>query len=678
MATSRIGTAAWTAATSLDGTELLAMEKSNNPYSVTPTILKNHTHLQYGEVSVTASDGVVTFYQCTADGSTDDRATLVTAFATAVANLPCVVEFGAGDYAISDGINIDVAPSGSGLTIKGQGPNTTKLSWEGGTSASSGYFFFKIEPTGTPSKTDPAAWLKNITIEGIGFKDNDPFLHQDRNGTITGTATGGSTTTLVVASAPFTAGAFDEVGGGTTHYIANETTGAVARVISNTTTTVTFDELLIGSRDTFINTDSYTISTLTQVEETHAISVKYSENVTIKDCTAVNVGDEAFNFTFVKRGSMTGLVTVGCPSISYSGGAITAQHGCEDIVISGCQLDGGASYDTVSIFDGSQGINIEALDTNFIENVSLSGNQIRNFGAEAINLSSVTSGTNISNVSITGNAVSNCYNGVGRLGQEPITNITVVGNTFKDITNYGINLDGDITKATGWVISDNTFDTCAVGGMQLNMSDSLLSNNTFIGCPRGIFIFDGLNINIASGLFVGCGGSSLEEIEDVSTTSSTSVSNITIKGSLTSAACVKGVYSLSNSVIEAQVSPTSPQTMVLDVPRVIGNTLAGGIACLNSYDGGIYSNNRIDYVPTSGAHDAINVKGACSNTVISGNSMDVSTGTSNSRCIDIDAGATYTLIVGNNLKSKTAGLANALLDDGDFTLADFTYSNIST
>ena len=141
---------------------------------------------------------------------------------------------------------------------------------------------------------------------------------------------------------------------------------------------------------------------------------------------------------------------------------------------------------------------------------------------------------------------------------------------------------------------------------------------------------------------------------------------------------MKGVYSLSNSVIEAQVSPTSPQNMVLDVPNVTGNTLAGGIACLNSYDGGIYANNRISYVPTSGAHDAINVKSACSNTVISGNSMDVSTGVSNSRCIDIDAGATFTLIVGNNLKSKTAGLANALLDDGTSTLADFTYSNIST
>lgn len=45
---SRINGAPWTAATSLDGTELLAMEKSNNPYSTTSALLKAYANEDSG------------------------------------------------------------------------------------------------------------------------------------------------------------------------------------------------------------------------------------------------------------------------------------------------------------------------------------------------------------------------------------------------------------------------------------------------------------------------------------------------------------------------------------------------------------------------------------------------------------------------------------------------------
>lgn len=641
--------------------------------------------LRKGQVALTFDKETI-YYQCNANGVSDDRERIKNILKTAVANMPATVEFGIGDFAVSDGIVLRPPANSSGLTIKGQGANVTKLNWVGGSNPTE-YFLLQVKPEGTPSATDSSTWVTDVVIEDIGFKDSDPFLHQTRNG-ITGSATGGSTTTLSVSSAPFTAGAFDEAAGSARFYIANETTGAVARIVSNTTDTVTFDALLIGSRANFQSGDNYSINSVVtdetlgliqQVEETHAISMQYCKDVAIRNCHAESIGDEAFNLTHVKRGNIEGNTTINCPSISFGGGAITVQHGCEDIIISNNKLAGGTTFDTNSIFDGSQGINIEALALQGIKNISISGNKIRGFGAEAININSSFTGTTVKGIAIEGNNINNNYNGIGRLGGQPLSDVTIIGNTIIDTTNYGINIDGTPSQTNGWIICDNTIATCGTGGMQLNMSDTLLSNNVFKDCPRGIFIYDGEQINISSGVFIGCGGTNLEEIEDNTTSDSTTiVSNVIIKGSLSTSVSIKGVHSFSNSLIQARSAAVNPQNAVLDVPHVNGNTIAGGVACLAGYDGGIVSNNKIKYVPTSGAQDGINVKSGCSNTVISGNTIDLTGGASNSACIDIDLGATNTLLVGNNLKSKDSGLDDSLIDDGTDTIADFVTNNISS
>ena len=640
--------------------------------------------LKKGQIALTFDKNTI-YYQCNANGVSDDRKLIDNILNLAVANMPSTVEFGIGDFAVSDGIVLTPPANASGLTIKGQGANVTKLNWVGGSNPTE-YFLIQVKPEGTPSTTDSSAWVKDVIIDGIGFKDSDPFLHQTRNG-ITGSATGGSTTTLVVSSAPFTASAFDEAAGSARFYIANETTGAVARVVSNTTDTVTFDTLLIGSRADFQSGDNYSINSVVtdvplglvpQVEETHAVSIQYCKDVAIRNCHAESIGDEAFNLTYVKRGNIEGNTTNNCPAISFSGGAITVQHGCEDIIISNNKLTGGLNSATNSIFDGSQGINIEALALEGIKNISISGNKLRGFGAEAININSSFSGTTVKGIAIEGNNISSNYKGIGRLGAQPLSDVTIIGNTIIDTTNYGINIDGAPSQTNGWIISDNIIATCGTGGMQLNMSDTLLSNNIFKACPRGIFIFNGEQINISSGVFIGCGGTNLEEIEDNSSSSTTIVSNVVIKGSLSTSASIKGVYSFSNSLIQERSATTDPQNAVNAVPHVNGNTIAGGVSCPASYDGGIVSNNKIKYVPTSGAQDGINVKAGCSNFVLSGNTIDLTGGSISSKCIDIDTGATNTLLIGNNLKSLAAGLANSLLDEGTGTIKDFTNNNISS
>ena len=484
----------------------------------------------------------------------------------------------------------------------------------------------------------------------------------------------------------FTPSEFNAVGSAPTFYIANTTTGAIGKISSNTADTVTFDELVAGSSDTFSASDGYQISCVdannatygNQVEETHAVTVQYCRNVHILNCKADAIGDEAFNFSYVKQGSMKGLTCTHVPSMSFGGGAITVQHGCEDIVVADNLLDAGKTYGLLSEFEGSQGINLESIDLAPISNISITGNKIRGMGDTGININSSFTGTSVSEISIANNNIVECGNGIGRLGSQPLHHVTVIGNTVDTITGYGVYIDGEPPQTTEWIICDNTFSNCTTGGMMLNMSNALLSNNIFKACTRGIWIFEGVGINVSSGVFVDCGGTNLEEIEDTSGSPTSTISNVVVKGSLTTSASIKGVYSLSNSVLETRSAPIFPQNAVFDVRHVNGNTIAGGVACPVGYDGGTVSNNKIKYVPTQVSQDGINVKTTCSNFVISGNTIDLTGGVSNSKCIDIDAGATNTLLIGNNLKSKTAGLSNSLLDDGTGTIADFVNNNIST
>ena len=686
----------WPTQTSPTGNEVFAIDDGTTFKKIDLDTISNYANsfnAKRGLITVNGIDSLgntVSYnYQCKADGTTDDRAEILSALNKAIVSMPCIVEFGEGNYAMSDGIELDLADSVQGLTIKGQGANVTKLVWHN--ASVNNYYTLKIfsnnaknYKTANSGAENVSIYPKDIFIEDIGFFDDDPFAHQTRGNDFLGTADSGTTTTMTDTGA-FTVGLFDRVGSSTKFYIANTTTGAIGKIASNTVDTVTFDELVAGSSNTFSAGDGYQISCVdannltygNQVEETHAVTIQYCRNAHIRNCAADAIGDEAFNFSFVKQGSMTGISCTHVPSMSFGGGAITIQHGCEDIVVADNLLDAGKTYGLLSEFEGSQGINLEAIDLAPISNISITGNKIRGMGDTGININSSFAGTSVSEISIASNNIVECGNGIGRLGSQPLHHVTVIGNTVDTITGYGVYIDAAPPETTEWIICDNTFSNCTTGGMMLNMSNALLSNNIFKACTRGIWIVDGVGINVSSGVFVDCGGASLEEIEDTSASPTSTVSNVVVKGSLTTSASIKGVYSLSNSVIETRSAASSPQNAVLDVRHVNGNTIAGGVACPIGYDGGTVSNNKIKYVPTSGAQDGINVKNTCSNFVISGNTIDLTGGTP-SKCIDIDAGATNTLLVGNNLKSTPAGLSNALLDQGTDTIADFVNNNIST
>jgi len=690
MATSRVTT--WTELTNPAGTEVLAVDDLTTNRKITVGNLR--TGVPNATIVVSFA-GTETVYKCNGDGSTDDRAQILAALTLAIANMPAKVELGAGDYAMSNGIELDLPDSSQGLTIKGQGANTTTLRWHNATVTD--YYALKIfsdnaktYKTANAGAENVSIYPRDIIVEDIGFLDDDPFAHQTRGTDFLGTADSGSTTTMTDTGA-FTSTLFNRSGGPstTTFYIANTTTGAIGRIVSNTADTVTFDELVAGSSNTFSASDGYQISCVdanngtygNQVEETHAVTIQYCRNAHIRNCTADAIGDEAFNFSFVKQGSMSNLTCRHVPSMSFSGGAITVQHGCEDISVTDNLLDAGETYGSVSAFVGCQGINLEAIDLAPIKNITINGNKIRGMGASGINMNSSFTGTSITQIAILSNTVENCGLGLARQGGESTSEVTVVGNVFKGITDYGIDVNGTPADSSQWIVSDNTLDTCTAGGMQLNMVNTLLSNNIFKDCGRGIFIFNGVDINIASGVFIGCGGSLQEEIEDTSATSTTRVANIIIEDSNASSSHVKGVHSLANSTIKNSNQTTQRQTGIYDVNHVSGCDIDVGITQIAGTGiRGSVCNNTIDYFDGGGAGTgaAINLNSSNDEWLISGNRIDVSTSTNNQECLIIPSGAVDTLVVGNHFKSKTAGVANSVSDSGSGTKADFTNNNFTS
>ena len=121
MTTSRVTT--WAAHTTLDGTEVIGVDHANTNKKITSDNLKSYIEdgvgLKSGQVRVSVSNGSDTYFQCVADGSTDDRAVLLQAFDLAKVNMPCAVEFGPGDYAVTGGMEIKPPAGSRGLTIIG-------------------------------------------------------------------------------------------------------------------------------------------------------------------------------------------------------------------------------------------------------------------------------------------------------------------------------------------------------------------------------------------------------------------------------------------------------------------------------------------------------------------------------------------------------------------------------
>ena len=609
MTTSRVTT--WPNHTTLDGTEVIAVDHANTNKSVTSSSLRVYMgsapSLKWGQISVSTSDGLLSLVQATANGTADDRSIILGALTTALANLPAIVEFGPGKFGISGGIEIKPAQTHKGLMIKGQGPNITKIIFNGdGELVSTQYIAFKVIPSTIPSPAnDYTKYVQDIYFRDIGFFDDDPVLHASS-------------------------------------------------------------------------------------EESHAISMQYVINAGIVNCDATDIGDEAFNFTFVDNGIMSKLKCTNVPSVGSGGGAITVQHGSSNVTVEGCQVRGSNTPGTKSTIPGGHGIHLEHTSSsgNFdSKNITVSNNNVSDFGGAAFKIGSNTTGSH-RNVVASSNNFTNCQYGVIQTGVNNIKDTSIVGNVItnmsatagaSDTVSYGIKFSSTTpAQVKNTTISGNTItdvDTAAL----LNIETATVSSNTYNNCTRGIHITHGLNINISSSTFDGCGGTNLEEVEDTTSSTTTIVSGLLIKNSNTTSASVKGVASLDSTTVGPRSSATLPENCVFSVSEVTNCNLAGGIRPPGNTPAKI-CNNTIAWNDLGGADTTpgILLLGTSNNSVISGNQIDLSGSNSNQYGIEILTGSTDTLVVGNNLKSKTAGLSNAFNDDGTGTIANFTIANLSS
>lgn len=606
MTTSRVTT--WAAHSTLDGTEVIAVDHANTNKKITALDLLNYSAsaptLKWGQISVNTSNGQVDLVQATADGVADDRSIIAGAMATALANLPAVVEFGPGEFGISGGIEIKPVQGEKGLMIKGQGPNITKIIFNKNAPLTSNQFIaFKIIPTVVPSPNDNyAQYVRDMYFRDIGFDDKYPAVHAG-------------------------------------------------------------------------------------TEESHAISMQYVINAGIVNCDATDIGDEAFNFTFIDNGIMSKLKCTNVPSVGTGGGAITVQHGCSNITVEGCQVRGSDTPGVKSTIANGHGISLEHTSGfNFdSKNITISNNNVSDFGGAAFNISSNTTGTH-RNVVVSSNNFTNCQYGVSKTGANIIQDTSIVGNvitnmsatpTSGDTVSYGIKFPSSPAQTLNTTISGNTItdvDTAAL----INIQTATVSSNTYKSCTRGIHITNGIDISISSSTFDGCGGTNLEEVEDTTSSTTTKVSGLLIKNSNTSSASIKGVASLDSTIVGPR-SASSPENCVYFVSEVTNCNLAGGIRPTSNAPAKV-CNNKISWNDTGGANSGIGIllQSTSDNSVITGNQIDLSGSTNNQQCIKIPAGATDTLVVGNNLKSKTAGLSNAFSDAGTGTIADFTVANLSS
>ena len=159
--------------------DVFAVEGGNTALQLTLGNLKKYVSLAKGQIAVSASNGV-TFYQCTADGSTNDQGTIETALFAARDNLPAFVEFGPGRYGIYKGTTLAITQGSGNLIIKG---NNTRLVWsKNGIPDNQAYVALKIWPAVLPTVGDYDNYLQNVTVDGVEFEDLYPVAHEGGTG----------------------------------------------------------------------------------------------------------------------------------------------------------------------------------------------------------------------------------------------------------------------------------------------------------------------------------------------------------------------------------------------------------------------------------------------------------------------------------------------------------------
>lgn len=637
--------------------EVIAVDHANTNKKITSDNLKSYIEdgvgLKSGQVRVSVSNGSDTYFQCVADGSTDDRAVLLQAFDLAKANMPCAVEFGPGDYAVTGGMEINPPAGSRGLTIKGSGNGPTRFTFAKNDALTGNQFImFAIKPAVEPTVGDFPNYLKDITVEGINFFDKYPEAHASFSlPSFTGGTGYNISDSLAQASVSPTGGT-----GFTGTVTAVDGFGAI------TAFDITSDGQDYHNNDVITFTGGTIPATATvQSEESHAIKLRFTINASIKGCGCENIGDEGFDFNYVNGGILTNCTTLGTPS--YGAGAALNVQFSDGVIISNCLLQANQVIGTRSTVAGGGGISAEMVSgiTENMDNITISNNTLRDFADAGISLNNSVTTTELSNIVIANNNINNCSNGIEYTASPgaKIKGTLVTSNVIKNVNN---GITGSMAQADNQdcVISNNIIQDVVARGILISGTDITIADNNIKNVDNSaIRLGSSSNVVISGGVIDNCGGVGIQTILAPSDGKRVTVDGVQIFNSKSTTQVILNCERVRNCLVH-QTTPSHQQ--VWSANEVTNNSLNGGIGIDGvAYGPGIISGNRIDTEDDLIPNTAIAITGDNDRSIISNNFIKTTNpGSTSRKGIHLETGSLNCVVVGNITVSEvnTDGIVN--------------------
>lgn len=587
------------------------------------------------------------YFLAAADGVTDDRSIILSALNAGAADMPCKIKFGAGVYAITDGVKPTILQGSRGFRIEGAGRDVCEIKFNKGSALNIGYIAIALAPSVNPTLGDYANYLKDISIRGIKFSDADPYAHQSFSAEFTGadTSSTANATVMTDTGASWTVNAF------VNQQLRNTTDKSVGTILSNTATTITVDHMFIGTTNVWNSGDGYAISAT--IEESHGADIKYATNADISFCSGLDIGDESMNLSHVVGGALNNNTTIGCPSIG--GGTTINTQGCSAVSVSRNIAQGATLYGVRSVVTGSSGIGTEIIGaSDNVTDITLSDNIISGFEQAGYVENNAVSGKVMDTISYSGGSVRDCGNGILFSGSNLHKNGSVSAITISNTIN-AIASNLGATNTTGMKMQGLVIDTCSnqgvtISGTNISFVDVDISNVT----NRAINIASSVGVTINGGVINECGNAgNVPVIGAFAYGYGVTISGTKILNSNSDSYSIANCENLYSVEIDQKV-PT--YRTVNSARRVINLTSNGGVQFKSTALNPCLKDSELDCGGVDMLTHMVTVNAGNDDFIITNNYINSSNATTNRRGINILLGADNGICTGNNVRSRTAGL----------------------
>ena len=170
-------------------------------------------------------------------------------------------------------------------------------------------------------------------------------------------------------------------------------------------------------------------------EETHGFNIQHCIRATIKNCQAVDVGDECFDMSHCIDSLITENLVIKNRITGNGGGSLSVGDGSKNVTISNNLVVFDTDSDSVSHY----GVAVEAL-TEHVEEIYITDNTVQNINGWGVSIGA-PNGT-IADVLVQNNTLDNCIAGGVRLMGTGRTDRTEIVDNVISKVRIGVFLDG--------------------------------------------------------------------------------------------------------------------------------------------------------------------------------------------------------------------------------------------